>query len=120
MIFKLPQIIKILNNKSVEGISKGLFYLDFLPYLHTGAYSMHSKLPFSVYGDNVFIVCQSFILIFLFWIYNKSIGVVEKILLFIGITMYTTILLQDKLVTEEAWSVITSSNFFIMFLKDVP
>mmetsp|Transcript_8231 Transcript_8231/g.7642 ORF Transcript_8231/g.7642 Transcript_8231/m.7642 type:complete len:84 (+) Transcript_8231:107-358(+) len=41
VFFKLPQIIKIMKNRSVEGISKYSCYAETLMYLHTFSYCMH-------------------------------------------------------------------------------
>ena len=55
-ILKVPQILKILKNKSVHGISKIMFYLEIFMYIHSSSYSIHSKIPFSVYGESLIIL----------------------------------------------------------------
>jgi len=55
-VLKMPQIYKIVQEKSVKGIIKWLFYLEAFMYLHTSAYSLHKSVPFSVYGENVVIL----------------------------------------------------------------
>jgi len=91
-ILKVPQIFKIINNKSVQGISKYLFYMENFVYLHTTANSMHKNIPFSVYGENGLILCQNYVIIMLIWAYDKSISIVEKVLVFGFFAAYNTIL----------------------------
>ena len=91
-ILKVPQILKILKNKSVHGISKIMFYIETLMFIHSSSFSIHNKIPFSVYGENLIILAQNLIIVLLFWTFNKSIGIAEKFLLFVFITAYSFLL----------------------------
>lgn len=95
MIIKVPQILKIYKNKSVHGISKSLFYLEIFMYLHSSSYSLHHNIPFSVYGENYFILVQNFIIVLLFWTYSKEIGILEQIFCLAFISGYSFLLFSD-------------------------
>ena len=69
-------------------------------YLHTTTYSLHQKIPFSVYGENAIIGAQNLVIIFLIWQYNKSIGTGEKILLSLFFFTYSFLLFQDTMITD--------------------
>ena len=84
-------------------------------YLHTTTYSIHKNLPFSVYGENMIILFQNFIIIFLFWTFSKGIGSFEKIGCFVFMIAYSFLLVQDKHLTEDMWGLVASSN--ILFSK---
>ena len=53
---KLPQIIKILEAGSSEGISASSYYFSSLILLNTASYSQHLALSMSVYGEAVSIL----------------------------------------------------------------
>ncbi|KAK9023324.1 hypothetical protein V6N11_003545 [Hibiscus sabdariffa] len=55
---KLPQIMKILKHKSVRGLSLTAFELEVVGYTIALAYCLHTGLPFSAYGELVFLLIQ--------------------------------------------------------------
>jgi len=112
-ILKLPQILKIVQSQSVDGISKFLFYIEVFMYLHTSAYSLHKGVHFSVYGENAVIGVQNLIIIILYWKYNKSIQMKEKILCTLFFLAYCVLLLTDKVIPENVWRLIVSSNILV-------
>lgn len=68
-ILKLPQIIKIMSAKSVEGLSPASFYMEVLAFTFTIVYNYILKYPFSSYGESVVINIQNIFLVFLLWSY---------------------------------------------------
>ncbi|KAK8642569.1 hypothetical protein V6N13_011908 [Hibiscus sabdariffa] len=56
---KLPQIMKILKHKSVRGLSLTAFELEVVGYTIALAYCLHTGLPFSAYGELVFLLIQA-------------------------------------------------------------
>ena len=54
-LLKLPQIIKIKQNSSVEGISILSTYIAIFSFVNTIADSRRLGVPFSVYGETVII-----------------------------------------------------------------
>ncbi|KAI3802414.1 hypothetical protein L1987_30546 [Smallanthus sonchifolius] len=48
---KLPQIMKILQHKSVRGLSVLAFEMEVIGYTIALAYCLHKGLPFSAYGE---------------------------------------------------------------------
>ncbi|KAG6531231.1 hypothetical protein ZIOFF_005021 [Zingiber officinale] len=59
-IVKLPQILKILKHNSVRGLSLVSFELEVVGYTIALAYSIHKGLPFSAYGEFLFLLIQGF------------------------------------------------------------
>lgn len=103
MIFKLPQIYKIIKHKSVHGISKFLFYIEFFMYIHSSSYSMHYHIPFSVYGENLIILAQNIVIVILFWKFNEEIKLPEKIGFFLFFIAYSYLLFSDAYLTDLQW-----------------
>ncbi|XP_047982510.1 mannose-P-dolichol utilization defect 1 protein homolog 2-like isoform X3 [Salvia hispanica] len=56
---KLPQIMKIVENSSVKGLSVVGFELDVVGYTIALAYCLHKGLPFSAYGELAFLLIQA-------------------------------------------------------------
>lgn len=66
---KIPQIIKILRAKSVQGISFASFALESIINSINIGYNLEKGTPFSIYGENVFILAQNAIIMLLFFCY---------------------------------------------------
>ncbi|KAM0551780.1 hypothetical protein ACHAPJ_008349 [Fusarium lateritium] len=61
-IVKVPQIIKLLNSKSAEGVSFLSYLLETTSYLISLAYNFRNGFPFSTYGETALIVGQNIII----------------------------------------------------------
>jgi len=62
-VIKIPQILKIYQEKSTEGISELYFYIDFVNMLNVIAWFRHYQYPFNTYGDSVLLILEQLILI---------------------------------------------------------
>ncbi|KAL6493199.1 hypothetical protein OROGR_032958 [Orobanche gracilis] len=71
---KLPQILKILKNSSVRGLSVVAFELEVVGYTIALAYSLHKGLPFSAYGELAFLLVQAIILVAIIYYYSQPLG----------------------------------------------
>ena len=119
-IFKLPQVSKIVNSGSVEGISAIMYYTETIGFVNTSANSMHLNLPFSVYGEALIIIVQNLLITLLIWKYDKNIGFLEKIAFLVFITGYMVVLFQDTMIPEESWKLISSSTIIFGVISRVP
>lgn len=54
----LLQILKIVQHKSVRGLSVVAFELEVIGYTIALAYCLHKGLPFSAYGELAFLLIQ--------------------------------------------------------------
>lgn len=59
VLVKVPQIMKILNNKSAEGLSLVSVFLDLMAITFHMSYSFVSGFPFSAWGDGSFLAMQT-------------------------------------------------------------
>ncbi|XP_022221990.2 mannose-P-dolichol utilization defect 1 protein homolog [Drosophila obscura] len=59
VLVKVPQVLKILNNKSGEGINIVGVMLDLLAISFHMSYSFMNGYPFSAWGDNTFLAIQT-------------------------------------------------------------
>ncbi|XP_051166761.1 mannose-P-dolichol utilization defect 1 protein homolog [Leptopilina boulardi] len=70
LLVKVPQIVKILNNKSAEGINPFSVILDLFAITAVVSYSFANKFPFSAWGDGVFLGLQTLTIVMLVMHYN--------------------------------------------------
>ncbi|KAI9085454.1 hypothetical protein K1719_032615 [Acacia pycnantha] len=73
-IVKLPQILKILNHKSVRGLSMISFELEVVGYTIALAYCLHNGLPFSAYGELLFLLIQALVLVAIIYYFSQPVG----------------------------------------------
>lgn len=77
-IVKIPQIIKIVMDQSVFGLSYFSIILESATNWITIVYSLHAFIPFSIYGENAFILTQNIIILFFFIIYGNKLPSKDK------------------------------------------
>ncbi|XP_011641879.1 mannose-P-dolichol utilization defect 1 protein homolog [Pogonomyrmex barbatus] len=70
LLVKIPQIVKILKNRSGEGINVFSVLLDLFAITAMSSYSFISRFPFSAWGDGVFLGFQTLIIAVLVMHYN--------------------------------------------------
>lgn len=58
-IVKIPQLLKLLNSQSAEGISFLSYLLETASYLITLVYNIRNQFPFSTYGEVALIAIQN-------------------------------------------------------------
>ncbi|KAH0705263.1 hypothetical protein KY290_009958 [Solanum tuberosum] len=71
---KLPQILKILQHKSVRGLSVVAFELELIGYTIALAYCLHKGLPFSAFGEYLFLLIQAIVLVAIIYYFSQPLG----------------------------------------------
>lgn len=85
-IIKIPQIIKVIQASSVEGLSLLSFLLELVALTATASYSIAKEFPFSSCGESFFMSIQTVLLICLYFYYtNKALLVLLFPVLYGGI-----------------------------------
>jgi len=72
-IVKIPQLIKILVDRSVYGISFFSVLMEACTNWVTIVYSWYRGNPFSIYGENVFILVQNMLIMGLFIAFGRNV-----------------------------------------------
>jgi len=80
----LPQILRILRNKSVEGLSAVSFGSELMAFMITIAYNVRFMYPLSTWGETLTNGIQHAILVGMIFFYNKDIQKRSKILTVLG------------------------------------
>lgn len=71
-IIKIPQIIKVIQASSVEGLSLLSFLLELIALTATASYSIAKKFPFSAWGEALFMSVQTALLITMYFYYTNK------------------------------------------------
>lgn len=74
VFLKLPQIYVIVKNRSIKGLSVPSFELEVAGFTIALAYCLFKELPFSAYGELVFILAQSVACLGLIYYYSPKVG----------------------------------------------
>ncbi|OMO78860.1 hypothetical protein CCACVL1_14053 [Corchorus capsularis] len=115
---KLPQILKILQHRSVRGLSVVAFELEVVGYTIALAYCLHKGLPFSAYGELAFLVIQALILVAIIYYYSKPVGISTWIRALLYCAVAPTVLAGqiDPILFEALYA----SQHAIFFFARVP
>jgi len=68
---KVPQIVKILGNRSVAGLSFEMFSLELFAFVFQGTYAARNGFPLDSYLEIWVILAQNFIIIALMYVYSS-------------------------------------------------
>lgn len=114
VLVKLPQIIKIINAKSGEGISMASVIFELIAISATLSYGYAKSFPFSSYGEGLFLAIQTALVAVLVLFYS---GKTVQCVLFT--VLYTLIMsyLLSPLVSIQILAVFQSINIGIVILS---
>ncbi|KAG2666275.1 hypothetical protein I3760_15G050400 [Carya illinoinensis] len=114
---KLPQILKILKNSSVRGLSLVAFELEVVGYTIALAYCLHKGLPFSAYGELAFLLIQALILVAIIYYYSQPLGTITWIRALLYCAVAPTILAGriDPVLFEALYV----STIFYLWFSDI-
>ncbi|CAL5223684.1 g6235 [Coccomyxa viridis] len=70
----VPQIVRIVKNRSADGVSMAAQYAELIAYSITLAYNLRHRYAFSTYGDTATCWLQDIVLIILIARYRKQLG----------------------------------------------
>ncbi|XP_065827572.1 mannose-P-dolichol utilization defect 1 protein homolog [Oscarella lobularis] len=71
VLVKLPQIVKIVKESSVDGLSLISFFLELTSVTFTVSYNIANQYAFSTWGESFFISIQCAILVAMFLYYTR-------------------------------------------------
>ncbi|KAF9365802.1 hypothetical protein BGX34_008262 [Mortierella sp. NVP85] len=130
-IVKIPQIIKIVQARSAQGVSFSSYFLETLASVIALAYNVRQGHPISTYGETFFVTIQNLIIIALMLHYsgrNTTAFTVTTSLLFFGnvlgrsstVTQVDGTVLTVSVVSLEILTVLQALTVPINLLSKVP
>lgn len=98
-IVKVPQIVKLVNSKSAEGVSFLSYLLETVAYLITLAYNYRNGFPFSTYGETALILIQNVVISTLILRYSGQNGFAATFLG--GLSSFAMVLFTGNYIGEK-------------------
>ncbi|KAL3698844.1 hypothetical protein R1sor_012920 [Riccia sorocarpa] len=117
-IVKLPQIIIIMKNKSIEGLSKTSFEMEVVGFTIALAYCLYKQIPFSAYGELVFLLLQGIFLLLLIYNYSTDLGPVTWVKTALYCALAPSLLAGN--VSESVIETLYGFQHAIFFLARIP
>lgn len=90
-MIKIPQIIKIIQASSVEGLSLLSFLLELIALTGTASYSLAKGFPFSAWGESLFMSVQTTLLVVMYLYYTNKALLAVLFLPFYAAIVYTLV-----------------------------
>ncbi|XP_013200634.1 mannose-P-dolichol utilization defect 1 protein homolog [Amyelois transitella] len=117
ILVKVPQILKILNSKSAEGINFYGVCLELFGITANFAYSYVMGFPFSAWGEGTFLAIQTAIIAALVLHYGGSSGLAT---VFLGVyTGAVSSLISGYTPTDVLWSMQAATVPIILIAKTI-
>lgn len=120
IFIKIPQIYKIYEEESCEGIAVSMFYLELIMGILTIEFSLYNDVPFSVWGESMFLSIANNILIYQVWRYNYDVLPREKY----GVSAFMLVLsivLRDRtFLNHDIWDFLLSVATLINVSAKLP
>jgi mannose-P-dolichol utilization defect protein 1 len=120
ILARVPQILKIQESKSVEGLAVSGYYLEMIMMIGTASFSFANNIPFSVYGDAIFLLIQNLVIVNQIWFYNIEILYVEKLFVSVFMIVILLILYEGSVVDHEFWEVVLLVSMILNLLSKMP
>ncbi|ONK55890.1 uncharacterized protein A4U43_C10F2010 [Asparagus officinalis] len=115
---KIPQIYKILKHNSVRGLSVAAFELEVVGYTIALAYCLHKGIPFSAYGELLFLLIQAIILVAIIYYYSQPVGAKVWMKAFLYCAVAPTVLAGQ--IDPVLFEALYASQHAIFFFARVP
>jgi mannose-P-dolichol utilization defect protein 1 len=119
MVLKFPQMLKILQSKSVAGISFLSIYIELYMYGLTLGYNIFHHYPLYMYGEMVFVYIQSIMVFILFWIYSEKQSNLKVMVMFVLFVVAQYGIFAD-MISEQVYHVSIFVNMGMNVLAKYP
>ena len=107
-VVKVPQIIKLVQSQSSEGLSFTSYLLETASFVITLAYNMRSGFPFSTYGETALIAIQDVVISVLILTYSGKKAQAGAFVAAVGSAVYA-LMVSDTLVNDAQMTTLQAS-----------
>ncbi|KAK9450742.1 uncharacterized protein V1518DRAFT_411590 [Limtongia smithiae] len=118
-VIKVPQIMKLVQSRSVAGVSVSSVMLEALSYLAMLAYAVRVGFPFSTYGEQAFLFVQDIALIVLILIFSSRVIYAAAFVPLVLLASYQMIIAAPG-PTLSALSVMQAASIPLSLMSKVP
>ena len=109
---KIPIMVNMMKSQSAAGISRNSLYGEAIVYANGAMYGYLYGYPFTSYGENVSLLIQNIILVFMAWQLSKDVTISEKFASILGFGMYVVGVL--RLLPSEYFYLLISATWPVM------
>lgn len=117
-IVKVPQILKLLNSRSADGVSFLSYLLETTAYLISLAYNFRNGFPFSTYGETALIVGQNVVISVLVLNYSGRASAAAGFVAVVACTVAA--LFAENIVNSQALSYLQAGAGVLGVASKVP
>ncbi|CAN8074157.1 unnamed protein product [Agarophyton chilense] len=71
VLYKIPQVVRVIRRRSAAGISVLMYVLETVGTTFSAVYYARRSIPFSTYGEGVFIMLQNFVILVLIVFFER-------------------------------------------------
>lgn len=102
---KVPQILSILESKTVTGLSPAKFYTGVLSLVMTVIYHLANRNAFTAWGDSLAVLLQDIVLVGLIWQYSRT-KMAVRAAVSAGIAVFTIalVILALQVRADKLWA----------------
>lgn len=118
LIYKLPQVLRVIRRRSAAGISVLMYSLETIGTTFSALYFFRRAFPFASYGETVFIMVQNIILLSLIVFFQRLPRIPAIILGLLYVT--TVIALFSPYVPTSVLVILQLSSIPILNLARIP
>ena len=118
-VVKVPQIIKLVQSQSSEGLSFTSYLLETASFVITLAYNMRNGFPFSTYGETALIAVQDVVISVLILAYSGKTAQAGAFVAGVGSAVYA-LMVSDTLVSDTQMTTLQASAGGMSIASKVP
>lgn len=116
-LIKLPQISKIMSNKSVVGLSITTFFVETFGYTYNLAAHYKQNYPITTYGDFYLLLAQNYFILMLFYRYTTGI---QKGYAVVAAFIITLVVMCSKFFPVKIIELMTLGNVLVVVAGRTP
>lgn len=118
VVVKVPQVIKIVDSRSAEGLSYPAYLLETIASSITFAYNIRANNAFSTYGETLFMTVQNVVITLLILLLNRKI--IGFFLTMIAYSFFSFGLYTPALVDVKMMAILQASTIPIFVASRIP
>ena len=118
-VVKVPQILKLIQSKSAQGVSFTSYVLETASFLITLAYNARNGFPFSTYGETALILVQDVAISILILHFSNKSGLAGAFVALVAAAVYALIV-SDTLVPTSMMTTLQAGAGVLSIASKLP
>ena len=111
-LMRFPQIVKSIQKKTTKGLSQFSVFAELFGFSVNLFYNVHYGYPFTTYGNMIFLVLFTALLLIFIIIYDRQTYTFPIVLLLsIGLTLFYYLIGISTLLNDNLWQLLILTSF---------